>query len=81
MKGGYEGYAAQFRVKLKHLRKKQGLTQEKLAELAGIALQHYQDIELGRSENPGLKTLWGIAGGLKVTVAALLDVVDSKDKV
>jgi transcriptional regulator with XRE-family HTH domain len=42
-----------FGINLRNLRLARGLTQEALAELAGIAYRHYQDIEAGR--RPGLQ--------------------------
>jgi transcriptional regulator with XRE-family HTH domain len=54
------------------LREKQGLTQEKLAELAGLHRAYIGQIERGE-KNIGLKNLEKIAKGLNVGVKDLLD--------
>ena len=58
------------RVKL--LRKENGLTQERLAELANIDPKTVIDIENARRKNPTLKTLNKIAKVLNTTSANLL---------
>jgi transcriptional regulator with XRE-family HTH domain len=42
---------------IRALRRKQGLTQETLAEKAGLDYKYYQRLELGRTEAPMLATL------------------------
>lgn len=54
------------------IREKQGLTQEKLAELAGLHRAYIGHIERGE-KNIGLKNLQKIASGLNVSIKDLLD--------
>lgn len=48
------------------------MSQEALAEEAGLASKHIQDIEHGRT-NPTVATLVGLAGALKVQLKDLFD--------
>lgn len=52
-------------AKIKSLREKAGLTQEKLAEKAGISLDYLGKIEVCINK-PGLKTILKIANALKL---------------
>ena len=54
------------------IREKQGLTQEKLAELAGLHRAYIGHIERGE-KNIGLKNLEKIAKGLKVDICVLVN--------
>jgi transcriptional regulator with XRE-family HTH domain len=54
------------------IRERQGLTQERLAELAGLHRAYIGQIERGE-KNIGLKNLERIAKGLNVSVGDLLD--------
>ena len=54
------------------IRERQGLTQENLAELAGLHRAYIGQIERGE-KNIGLKNLQKIANGLNVSVHTLLD--------
>lgn len=56
-----------FGQRIKELRKKQGLTQEKLAELASIDFSYLNMIESGK-KNPSLKRIAKLARILKVTL-------------
>lgn len=60
---------ADFYIKLgkriKFLREKNGLTQEKLAEKSGISLDYLGKIEVNINK-PGLKTIIKISNALKV---------------
>lgn len=58
---------------LRRLRKEQGLTQEQLAERAGVTYRHYQQIEA--EDRPGLQvaTVERLARALHVEIAALFD--------
>ncbi len=49
------------------------MSQEKLAEGAGVAPRHLQDLEGARSANPTFETLWRIARTLEVPLTTLLD--------
>ena len=54
--------------KLRKLREDNGLSQEKLARLADVALNTIVKIETGRNQNPTLDTLKKIANALDVKV-------------
>ena len=54
------------------IRERRGLTQEKLAELAGLHRAYIGQIERGE-KNIGLKNLEKIANGLNVSIRTLLD--------
>ena len=54
------------------IRERRGLTQEKLAELAGLHRAYIGQIERGE-KNIGLKNLEKIANGLNINVKDLLD--------
>lgn len=51
--------------KIKVLREKAGLTQEKLAEKSGISLDYMGKIEVSINK-PGLKTILKLANALKI---------------
>ena len=57
--------------KIKDLRGKQGLTQEKLAEMAGIDYSYLNLIESGK-RNPSLKVIAKLSRVLKVKLPELL---------
>ena len=52
-------------IKIKQLREQSGLTQEKLAEIAGISLDYMGKIEVNINK-PGLKTILKLANALKI---------------
>jgi transcriptional regulator with XRE-family HTH domain len=54
------------------LRLKRGLTQERLAEIAGISVDFLSLIERGRN-SPSFENLETIAAALNTSVAALFD--------
>jgi transcriptional regulator with XRE-family HTH domain len=54
------------------IRAEKGLTQERLAELAGMSQQYISDLERGK-RNPTLVTVHEIAVALKVSHLDLLD--------
>lgn len=64
-------------ARITELRELRGLSLGALAELAGgIAKSYLAKLERGEVENPGLRTLSGIARALDVTVADLLTPVE-----
>ena len=67
-----EREAVLFGRRIRELRMKQGMTQEKLAECAGIDLSQLSRMENGHG-NPKFETLERIAGALKVRSHELLD--------
>ncbi len=60
------------RGRIRALREASGLTQEQLAERAGLNEKYIQDLESGRRANPGLDVLNSLALALEVPVYALL---------
>ena len=67
---------------IRRLRNEQGMSQELLSGLAGIARSHLSMIETG-SKQPNFETLWRIAGALEIRpselVAAMEQTLDSKE--
>lgn len=55
-----------------HFRELRNITAATLAERAGIAKSYLYKLERGVAENPGLKTLDGVARALEVTLFDLL---------
>ena len=60
------------RLLLRALRTKRGLTQEQLAERAGISYKYYQQVELGMFDSPSLATLEKLSRALGVKPWVLL---------
>ena len=60
-----EAFYKNIGIKIKQLREQSGLTQEKLAEIAGISLDYMGKIEVCINK-PGLKTILKLANALKV---------------
>ncbi len=58
--------------RIKFLREKAHLTQEKLAEKSGISLDYLGKIEVNINK-PGLKTLLKLANALSVSIKVLFD--------
>jgi len=58
--------------RLKESRQKLGLTQEQLAERAGLHYSYIGQVERG-DKNPSLKTLYRLAGALNVGIDYLLE--------
>ncbi len=54
--------------RIKDLRTKKGLSQEKLARLADVALNTVAKIEAGESKHPTIQTMAGIAKALDVSL-------------
>lgn len=61
-----------FGKKIRGLRRSKELTQERLAELAGISLQNIGDIERGKG-NPTLETVEKISFALQEDFSSLFD--------
>jgi len=57
--------------KIRELRKKGGLSQEKLARLADISYNTLVKIESGESKNPTFQTMVGIAKALNISLDVL----------
>ncbi len=58
--------------KVRQLREKQGLSQEKLARLADVSNNTIINIEAGKQNNPTIDTLKKVAKALNVSVETLL---------
>lgn len=58
-------------VRIKHLRKIKGMTQEELAFQSGIDYSYLNEIEAGK-RNPSIKRIAGIAKALGVKPSELL---------
>lgn len=58
--------------RVRALRARVGLTQQEAAEKAGLSVQHWSDLECGRS-NPTVATLIGMARALGVELNAFFD--------
>jgi transcriptional regulator with XRE-family HTH domain len=54
--------------KIRELRTKKGLSQERLARLADVALNTVVKIESGESKHPTIQTMAGIAKALSVSL-------------
>ncbi len=57
---------------IKKLRKKHKLSQEKLAQKAGITYSTLIKIETGANDNPTIKTLMKIADALNISIDSLI---------
>ncbi len=66
------GLRIQFGRRLRHLRRQKDLTQEQLAEAAGISVDMLSNIERGVNA-PSFETLEKLAAALEVHVKALFD--------
>lgn len=60
-----------FGVRLQSIRKQQGLSQEKLAELSGLHRTYISSLERG-CRNPTLTTLYAVAKALNVDITYLI---------
>ncbi len=58
---------AEYGKKVREIRKSNGVSQESLAELAGLDRTYISDIENGK-RNVSIETIFKIAGGLETTV-------------
>lgn len=63
--------------KIQSFRKKRGLTQLQLAEMANLSLKHLGEIERGRG-NPTLESLHSLSVSLGVSLKELFDVETDK---
>ena len=62
---------------IRELRIRQGLSQEVLSGLAGVARSHLAMIEAG-SKNAGVDTLWRIADSLGLRLSELIRMVEDE---
>lgn len=59
-------------IKVKKLREKLGLSQEKLARLADVSNNTIINIEAGKQQNPTIETVKKIAKALNVSIEELV---------
>lgn len=59
-------------IKVKKLREKLGLSQEKLARLADVSNNTIINIEAGKQQNPTIETVKRIAKALNVSIEELV---------
>jgi transcriptional regulator with XRE-family HTH domain len=64
-------------LNIRKLRKAKGLTQEKLAEMAGISYKYLGEIERGET-NPSIDTIFRIAQGLNIPVEQIIRIESAK---
>lgn len=61
-----------FAKKIRQLRNKKGLSQEKLARLANVSFITIVKIESGESKHPTIQTMAGISRALSVSLDELI---------
>lgn len=59
--------------RLKDLRRKKKLTQEKLADLAGLEYKYIQRLESKKPSSPTLNTLEKLAKAFNIRISKLID--------
>ena len=59
-------------TKIKHLREKKGLSQEKLARIADVSNNTIVNIESGKQKNPTIETVSKIAKAFGVAIEELI---------
>ena len=64
--------------KIRELRNKKGISQEKLARLADVSYNTIVKIESGESKNPTFGTMAGIAKALGISLDQLADLKNEK---
>ncbi len=64
---------------LRALRKARGLTQESLAQRAGIDYKYLQKLESGKPSSPTLATLDKLARGLQISLVELIRSISADD--
>lgn len=72
-----KAWRARLGARLRALRRARGLTQERLAERAGLSYKFVGEIERGQG-NPTLETLVALAEALDVDVADLFEPAESR---
>jgi transcriptional regulator with XRE-family HTH domain len=70
----FNGSALGARIKL--LRELRGMTLQQVADAAELTKSHVWELEQGRSVNPTVNAVWGLATALTVTPAQLLGLDD-----
>jgi transcriptional regulator with XRE-family HTH domain len=70
--------ALRLQQRLRFLRQQKGLTQEQVAERAGVSYKFYQGVEAGRRPNVGLFTLEKLSKALGVEASELISTKSPK---
>ena len=70
----FDGAALGTRIKL--LRELRGMSLEAVGQAAGLTKSHVWELEKGRSVNPTVNAVWGLAAALCVTPGTLLGLDD-----
>lgn len=70
----FDGSSLGTRIKL--LRELRDMTLQQVADAAGLTKSHVWEMERGRSVNPTVNAVWGLAEALSVSPAMLLDIDD-----
>lgn len=73
-KGRFDGPALGARIKL--LRGLREMTLQQVADAAGLTKTHVWELEQGRSVNPTVNAVWGLASALCVSPGMLLGLND-----
>ena len=68
-----ENINIEFGKHLKNLRKKEKITQEELAELAGLEYKYIQRLESKKPSSPTLNTLEKLAKAFNITISKLVN--------
>lgn len=63
-------------VRIKMLREMRGMTLQSVADGAGLSKPHVWELEQGKSVNPSVNAIWGLASALSVSPAMLLGLDD-----
>lgn len=67
---------AQLGARIARLRKARNMSLQEVGDVAGLTKSHVWELEKGRSRNPTVNAVWGLAGALSVSPAALLGLDD-----
>lgn len=70
----FDGASLGTRIQL--LRELRGLTLQEVADSAGLTKSHVWEMEKGKSINPTVNAVWGLAEALSVSPAMLLGIDD-----
>ena len=75
MSEGFNGQALGAKIKL--LRALRRMSLEEVGKAAGLTKSHVWELEQGRSRNPTVNAVWGLARALSVSPAAILGLDDA----
>ncbi len=70
-----------FQKRVADTRAQRRMTLEEVAQAAGFTKSHVWEVEKGRSRNPTVRLVWGLANALGVSPAWLLGLDDSKSNI